>query len=359
MLTTPDKFICPQHGTPLEWPSARCSDGNHEFLFAPDPAPEATESSVIYDFRLPGEEIQSDQAEYENHHKNISQLSQLEPELISDLGYESIAAGLDRDISLDRPASQISYLKTNIQQWLKWRLTGRETYKVPASNSVASSLEAYGHAYELLSTFLKPDWIGWVDGRFTRAPAAVHHHRNMLKLATLLNDLNASEVLEFGCGSGINLLLLRRAGLLDPKVQLSGFEYPVLRYLTANSTIQQHQVDVSNLFMSDGRKLPLKDNSFDVVFSHYVIEQMKSFESEALKEMLRVARKAVIMFETAIHKPTINQRIFMAHSGYSADLPIVVRQQPGLDEITIENNLNDRFAGCPNVIFVLKKEGGI
>jgi len=358
MISTPKKFTCPQHGTPLDWPSAHCPQGGHKFLFTPDGEPKETEPSRIYDFRIPSPDIQSDQSKYAIHNKNINQLSHTELDAISDLGYENIVAGLERDASHYRSASQLRYLATNLRQWLKWRLTGRNSGKNQAADSVASSLEAYGQWYELPSSFLKPEWVGWIGGHFGRAPVVVHHFRNMQKLAGLLNDFEAKEVLEVGCGSGINLMLLRNAGLIPPEVQLSGLEYPVARYLTAESTIQQHQLDVSNLFMADGRKLPLRDNSFDVVFSHYVIEQMKGFESEILSEMLRVARKGVVLFETALYNPTLNQRIYMSHSGYSTDLPQAVRGLKGLDEVIIENNLDDRFAGPPNVTFILKKESG-
>ena len=75
-------------------------------------------------------------------------------------------------------------------------------------------------AYELLSYFAEPSWHGWVDGKFTCAPMLLHHQTNMQKLAEIVRAWNANSLLEFGCGSGINLALLRKACELPSAVEL-------------------------------------------------------------------------------------------------------------------------------------------
>ena len=72
----------------------------------------------------------------------------------------------------------------------------------------------------------------------------------------------------------------------------------------------KHSIECEDLFLANGLNVPLKENSYDIVFSHYVIEQMKGFEEKALDNMIRIARKGVVLFETAVYQPTINQYIY-------------------------------------------------
>jgi ubiquinone/menaquinone biosynthesis C-methylase UbiE len=102
--------------------------------------------------------------------------------------------------------------------------------------------------------------------------------------------------------------------------------------------------------------LPLADGSFDVVFSHYVIEQMSGFEEMALNEMLRVSRMGVVMFETAVFKPTFNQWIYMKHSGYSRQLAAATSKRSDVIIEEARNMKKDRFFGAPNILFVLRKK---
>jgi hypothetical protein len=75
-----------------------------------------------------------------------------------------------------------------------------------------------------------------------------------------------------------------------------------------------------------------------------------------LSEMLRVARRGVVLFETGLHRPTLNQRIYMAHSGYSRALPQVAAAMPGVTVERLENIVDNRFFGAPNVQIVLRKK---
>ena len=183
----------------------------------------------------------------------------------------------------------------------------------------------------------------------------LHHYRNMLTFMGWLARWGAHEVLEFGCGSGVNLLLLQKACEMGVGLELSGFDYSDARVLTTRATTEHFGLDIRNLFLGNGVSLPLKDNSFDVVFSHYVVEQMSGYEDEALNEMLRVARTGVVLFETAAFKPTLNQRVYMRHSGYSRDLPRAVRERSDVEVEEMRNVKEDRFFGAPNLTIVLKK----
>ena len=83
---------------------------------------------------------------------------------------------------------------------------------------------------------------------------------------------------------------------------------------------------------------------------------MAGFEQRVLSEMLRVARRGVVLFETGLHRPTLNQRLYMRHSGYSRSLPQVAAAMPGVVVERLENITDNRFFGAPNILIVLRKK---
>lgn len=75
-----------------------------------------------------------------------------------------------------------------------------------------------------------------------------------------------------------------------------------------------------------------------------------------MRNMLRVARKGVVCFETALVNPTWDQRLCMKHSGYSKNLRgLIVRLKDIVEIVEIRNIRECRFYGCPNAQLVLGK----
>lgn len=313
----------------------------------------------MYDFRPDVPYVVRDREVADAHWKIVSGLLAFEPEKMAALGYEDLDAGIRRArATAHSRRTLLTFARRsyrNVIDSLYSRWTNRATMKAPGDDARHGSFEGYSKAYELISYFAAPTWFGWYHGRMARTSALLHHLSNMERLARILDRWGSKEVLEFGVGSGVNLLLLRRACSLGQDIRLSGFDFPVSRLLTARSTIERFGLDVDDLFLADGLSIPLPDNSVDVVFSHYVIEQLAGFEQQALTEMLRVARTGVVLFETAVLKPTFNEAVYMSHSGYSRDLPIVVKALKGVEVEEMYNIRDDRFFGCPNVQFVIRK----
>jgi SAM-dependent methyltransferase len=164
----------------------------------------------------------------------------------------------------------------NVAAYARWLTSNRSSRKVDNEDSVASSWLGYSQTYELISSFANPNWLGWCDGRLRKAPVILHHYRNMLRLEGLLQEWGAKDVLEFGSGFGVNLLLLQKMCSQDNQLSLSGFDYSDARVLTSRATVEHFGLNIRNLFLANGLTLPIQDNSFDVVFSHYVIEQMRA-----------------------------------------------------------------------------------
>lgn len=364
MLADLDRFICPYGHGPLRPPDAVCDVCGRRYRLASLPPLWPANGQApfgLYDFRPDAPEVEQDRRDLEAHQKVVEGLLWFEERNLRDWGFADLPAGLDaarrRDSRLLAYGVYAQQTFRNVLEWAWHARSGRPTKKVGAGDSVQSAFAGYSRAYEVISDFARPTWLGWYEGRLKYAPAMLHHHKNMLVLRDRLRRWGATDVLEFGCGTGINLLLLRRACADGGELQLSGCDYALSRVLMTRGMTEQHDVRCRNVFVADGRSLPLRDESFDVVFSHYVIEQMAGYEDEALASMLRVARVGVVLFETAAHHLTFNQRLYMAHSGYSRGLVDAIRRRSDVTVEELRNNRDDCFFGCPNVVAVLRKRG--
>jgi len=103
----------------------------------------------------------------------------------------------------------------------------------------------------------------------------------------LLNELQSvpQSFLEVGCGDGISGYVIRER--FKPAEYL-GVDIRLTELLVAGKVLGS-----SHLALVDGRRLPFRDRSFDVVLFLEIFEHMENWE-KALAEGARVARKAVI-----------------------------------------------------------------
>jgi len=358
MINKSEKFECPVHRSELRWPDAFCPRCNKPYLLSEVDSQQLGRMK-IYDFRQEDADIALDRADLEAHLKVIEGLFYFETKKLQELGFDYAIEKISFRRRIGRSKVYLKYLAAvagNYLNLLKHWASGGYSLKRAGSDSVQSSLLGYSKTYEMISSFVVPNWLGFLDERLALDGAINHHYDNMRALQQIAKEWNCRDVLEFGVGSGINLLLLSKFMAEKNELILSGFDYPVARLLTARATMMKHGVECQDLFLANGLNLPLKANSYDLVFSHYVIEQMKGFEEQALDNMIRVARKGVVLFETALWRPTWDQTVYMQHSGYSRDLPQAVRQRNDIEIVKIENNKRSRFYGCPNVLFVLRKK---
>lgn len=363
MITDRDRLRCPQDGGVLRWPEARCRNCDRQYRLGSLPSlknPVGDDGFDLYDFRPLTPEIKADQEDLDAHRKIVEGLLWFEDRKLRELGFAQLEHGLRHwPRRGSRALAYGLYLERTLRNAMElvWHVvSGKPTKMLPGETSIRGSFAGYSRTHEMFSDFARPNWLGWCDGRLTRAPALLHHYRNMLVLRERLARWGCREVLEFGCGTGLNLLLLKVVCPNGTELSVSGFDYAISRVLAARATVELFGLEYRNLFLADGLTLPLANASFDVVFSHYVVEQMAGYEEAALDSMLRVARVGVVLFETAVHRPTLNQRIYMTHSGYSRRLPEVVRARSDVLIEELRNVREDRFFGAPNVLFVLKKK---
>lgn len=125
-------------------------------------------------------------------------------------------------------------------------------------------------------------------------------------------------VLEVGVGEATTL-----AGVLKSLNQFNlnafGFDVSWSRIKVAQDWVVENSVD-ARLFVGDLFSIPLADNSVDIIYTSHSLEPNGGRESAAIKELLRVARKAVVLVEPLYELASANAQKRMEEHGYVRNL---------------------------------------
>lgn len=125
-------------------------------------------------------------------------------------------------------------------------------------------------------------------------------------------------VMEVGSGEATTL-----AGLLEALPQRPGaalgFDISWSRCAHGRGWLQ-HKAQDAELFVADLFHIPLADDSIDVVYTSHSLEPNGGNEQAALHELLRVARRAVVLIEPIYELAGPEARERMAHHGYVRNL---------------------------------------
>jgi SAM-dependent methyltransferase len=125
-------------------------------------------------------------------------------------------------------------------------------------------------------------------------------------------------VMEVGSGEATTL-----AGLLEALPQRPcaalGFDISWSRCAHGRGWLR-HKAQQADLFVADLFHIPLEDDSVDVVYTSHSLEPNGGREQAALQELLRVARRAVVLVEPIYELAGPEARERMTHHGYVRNL---------------------------------------
>lgn len=136
------------------------------------------------------------------------------------------------------------------------------------------------------------------------------------QLAAILDTYvgEGCSILEVGCGEATTLAGVV-SHLQNTPGQTLGFDISWSRCAHGLSWLQENKIDAS-LFVADLFEIPLEDNSVDVVYTSHSLEPNGGREEVAIKELMRIARKAVVLIEPIYELADEQGKVRMSEHGY-------------------------------------------
>jgi SAM-dependent methyltransferase len=133
--------------------------------------------------------------------------------------------------------------------------------------------------------------------------------------------LGAKRVLEVGFGDGVNVWLMNRLHP-DLELELFGFDYSFHRAALASHRLRPG--DCRGYFNGDAKNIALQDQSFDLVYTSYCLEQLAYDLPQVLAEIARVGRHALLI-EPFLGVQNVWGRLHGYRCDYPEDIPAAAR----------------------------------
>lgn len=156
-----------------------------------------------------------------------------------------------------------------------------------------------------------------VDGQLAVAPGEVVREQYCDLLADVFRRHGVTSILESGAGDGNNLPLLKHR---LPEATLHGIDISPKRMEFAASYPLHRELGLT-FSVASATDLPFEDNSFDAVYSMYCLEHLPLGFEDAIREMVRVARKCVVLVEPIPEHRGLAQKIYARASNFVVGLP--------------------------------------
>jgi hypothetical protein len=140
------------------------------------------------------------------------------------------------------------------------------------------------------------------------------------RIAQVLAPLSFETMLDAGTGEATTLAALLPLLSTQP-TRVLAFDLSLSRLLFAQDHLGEHGLDHVELFTGALEAIPLADASIDLVLTVHVCELNGGREREVLAELLRVARRYLVLVEPSFELAAAEARRGMEQHGYVRGLP--------------------------------------
>lgn len=148
------------------------------------------------------------------------------------------------------------------------------------------------------------------------------HREREIHLSYIYSEIDALlavkdrvQILEIGCGNCINIYeILKKYG---DKVSVSGVDISENRIVNGRKHFSDVLSQANLSVASITEKTTFDDNSFDLVYSMFCLEQIAYDIKPALAEMYRIASRRVVMLEPVFENANLLQKIYLIHSDHT------------------------------------------
>jgi len=182
------------------------------------------------------------------------------------------------------------------------------------------------------------------------------HKKSLKVLSPLINEIskyNPNVLLDFGSGELTNFYTMSKK--LGNKIQYLACDLSFSRlakgieFLKKNSNIKN-----KTFFVNKGLKLPFKNNSIDVITTCHALEPNKKGGAEIIKELYRVCKNAMVLFEPDYKIANDSQKYRMNKYGYIKNIEKILRKN-NYKYKKKETNFNFN-SNNPASIFIIEKK---
>ncbi len=201
--------------------------------------------------------------------------------------------------------------RAEIGEFVRWCARGRRP------GTQRDSMERYRTVADVYPNALRRQIWVLAGGRPASASILLFKRLSLEPIVDLIRTERLRSVLDFGCGWGANTILLNQ---LLPGVDVWSFDYSPERVLAAEFNLRRLGLAPHRLFVADGSRLPLPDDSVDLVLTTHVLEQMGEVLPRALAEVRRVARRFACHIEPTYRWARWPHRLRMRRLGYPRDI---------------------------------------
>jgi len=150
---------------------------------------------------------------------------------------------------------------------------------------------------------------------------------------TILGKFLCSQDVFLDCGAGELTTLGALMEHFPLEVEITACDISLSRLRLGRRFLRQsfalELVQNICLFVADMSVLPLADKSVDVVFTSHALEPNHGSEREIITELMRVARRHLLLFEPSWENANETVRARMDSHGYVRDLPQHIEEAGG------------------------------